>query len=148
MNYLTFRIIEWGSSDWMNAVKLRERILRKPLGSIFSVEELDDEKNHIQVAGFIEGELLATALLVVEELEIKMQRVVVKEDFQNQLIGSQMMIYCENIAEKIGVKNIYCHARDSAINFYLINDYQKCGDYFDEDGIPHLKMIKKLRIET
>jgi predicted GNAT family N-acyltransferase len=41
-------------------------------------------------------------------------------------------------------RTIYCHARDSAVSFYLKNRYMAEGDYFDEDTIPHLKMRKKL----
>jgi predicted GNAT family N-acyltransferase len=39
---------------------------------------------------------------------------------------------------------MYCHARDSAVNFYLKNGYTGIGNYFNEDGIPHLKMRKEL----
>lgn len=73
-----------------------------------------------------------------------MQRVVVKEDLVNTGIGSKMMAFCEDLAKKHGFKTIYCHARDSAVSFYLKNGYLAEGDYFDEDTIPHLKMRKTL----
>ena len=73
-----------------------------------------------------------------------MQRVVVKEDLVNTGIGSKMMAFCEDRAKKHGFKTIYCHARNSALNFYLKNGYVTEGDYFDEDTIPHLKMRKVL----
>ena len=69
---------------------------------------------------------------------------VVSESLRNRNIGSRMMEFCESLATERGVKFMYCHARDSAVNFYSQNNYSKEGDYFDEDGIPHLKMIKKL----
>ncbi|TNE79579.1 MAG: GNAT family N-acetyltransferase [Bacteroidetes bacterium] len=53
-----------------------------------------------------------------------------------------MMRYCEDLAREHQKSSIYCHARDTAVNFYLNNGYVGEGDYFDEDGIPHWKMTK------
>lgn len=141
---MTFKEIEHNSPEWTGAVRLREKILREPLGSRFSHEELDEEKNHIQIAGFIGEEIIATAVLVPDGDKMKMQRVVVLETLRNKSIGSRMMEFCESLAYSKGVKVMYCHARDSAVNFYSRNNYEKEGEYFDEDGIPHLKMKKKL----
>lgn len=140
-----FREIEYKSAEWFGAVRLRERILRKPLGSHFSDKELEEEKGHFQIAGFIGNELIATSVLVPEVHTMKMQRVVVAENHRNSNIGSEMMVFCEKFALNRGFEEVYCHARDAAVPFYLKNNYRAIGDYFDEDGIPHLKMKKDLR---
>lgn len=139
-----FKEIKYNSENWKNAVKLREKILREPLGSQFTDKELEEEKDHIQVAGFLDDKLIATAVLVPEGEKMKMQRVVVVEKLRNNDIGSKMIQFCESLAVEKGIKTIYCHARDSAVNFYDRNNYEKEGDYFNEDGIPHLKMKKEL----
>ena len=141
---MTFKEIKYKSQDWTNAVRLREKILREPLGSRFTDEELEEEQSHIQIAGFLDNELVATAVLVAEGQEMKMQRVVVLETLRSKNIGSKMMRFCEKLAIERNFEVMYCHARDSAVNFYSKNHYEKEGDYFDEDGIPHLKMRKKL----
>lgn len=140
----TFKTIEHGSAEWTLAVKLREEILRKPLGDYFREEELEEEKNHFQIVGYVNNELIATAVLVPEGLNMKMQRVVVTDNLRNFNIGSLMMAYCEGFARDKNVKVMYCHARDTAVNFYLKNGYKGEGDYFDEDGIPHWKMTKRV----
>lgn len=139
-----FRIVEHSSDDWRKAIKLREDILRKPLGLIFSQEELDEERNHIQIVGLQNNDIIATAVLVPEQRMLKMQRVVVTDTLRNLNIGSKLMRFCESHALEKGFTSIYCHARDSAVNFYLKNGYSSEGQYFDEDGIPHLKMQKEL----
>jgi predicted GNAT family N-acyltransferase len=141
---MNFKKIAYKSQDWYDAVKLREKILREPLGNKFSDIELEDEKYHIQIAGFLNNELVACAVLVQEEKAIKMQRVAVLETLRSKNYGSEMMGFCEKLAKENNVEMIYCHARNTAVNFYLKNHYEKVGEYFDEDGIPHLKMIKKL----
>lgn len=140
----TFKEITHKSPEWTDAVRLREKILREPLGSSFTDQELEEEKYHFQIAGFLDVAIIATAVLVPEGDEMKMQRVVVTENLRSLNIGSEMMNFCENFASDKNFKVMYCHARDSAVNFYIKNGYTRIGDYFDEDGIPHLKMKKKL----
>ena len=141
---MTFKEIRYRSPEWEVAVKLRERVLRTPLGSKFTIRELEEEKDHIQIAGFLEQELVATAVLVPEGEMIKMQRVAVKENLRNKGMGSELIEYCEGLARDKNFKWMYCHARDTAIKFYTKNNYAREGAYFDEDGIPHLKMAKWL----
>lgn len=141
---LVLKQIEYKTPEWIQAVRLRERILREPLGSKFTEQELNDEHDHIQIAGFLNDELVVTAVLVVEGNYMKMQRVAVEEHLQGTGIGSQLLTFCEQIAISHKIKLMYCHARDSAVNFYDKNGYIPEGDYFDEDGIPHLKMKKAL----
>lgn len=141
---ITFKIIPHLSDAWQEAVALREAILRKPLGAVFTPAELDAEKDHIQVVGVVNGRIKATAVLVPEAKAMKMQRVVVSDALRNKNIGSRMMDFCETITQENGYNVLYCHARDTAVNFYKNNNWSPEGAYFDEDGIPHLKMVKQL----
>lgn len=143
---IDFKIIEHGSKIYRQAVLLREDILRKPFGLKFTEEELLEEKDHIQVVGITNDAVVATAVLVPEDLDCKMQRVVVDENLVNKGIGSKMMIFCEDYARENKFNSIYCHARDTAVNFYLKNKYIAEGDYFEEDTIPHLKMRKVINL--
>ena len=141
---MKFKVIAYKSSEWREAVSLRELVLRSSLGINFSDEELEAEKDHIQIGGFTGKDLVATAVLVPEGIRLKMQRVAVDEKLRNQGIGSKMISYCEALAKERGFEHIYCHARDSAVNFYTNNHYSPEGAYFIEDGIPHLRMSKPL----
>ena len=139
-----FKLVDYGSDEYKKAVALREEILRNPLGLIFTKEELEMEKKHIHIAGFLGQEMCATAVLVPDADEIKMQRVALKASFQGKGIGSALMRFCEEYAIKHGFKSIYCHARGTAIQFYQKNKYTLEGEPFDEDGIPHCKMRKTI----
>jgi dihydrofolate reductase/predicted GNAT family N-acyltransferase len=139
-----FKIIDYGSDDYKKAVALREEILRKPLGLFFTKEELEMEKKHVHIAGFLGQEMCATAVLVPDGDEMKMQRVALKASFQGKGIGSSLMRFCEEYAIKHGFKSIYCHARGTAVQFYQKNQYALEGEPFDEDGIPHRKMRKTI----
>jgi predicted GNAT family N-acyltransferase len=142
--HIEFKIADYGSRDWELAVELREDVLRKPLGTVFSQDELDAEENHVHIIGLYNSELVATAVLVPEGKALKMQRVAVKEMLRNVGIGSSMILFCETVASSESYNMLYCHARDTAVDFYVKNGYVMEGDYFDEDGIPHVKMFKHL----
>jgi dihydrofolate reductase/predicted GNAT family N-acyltransferase len=139
-----FKIIEYGSQEYTNAVALRQEILRTPLGLTFSNQELELEKEQIHIAGFLGQELCVTAALVGSGKTLKMQRVATKASFQGKGIGSALMHFCEEYAKKQGYKSIFCHARNAAVPFYLKNHYVLEGEEFDEDGIAHRKMRKKI----
>lgn len=139
-----FKIVEYGSEEYKKAVALREEILRKPLGLNFTKEELELEKEHVHIAGFLGHELCTTAVLVPDGNALKMQRVASKAQFQGKGIGSALMHFCEEYAKQHGFKSIYCHARSTAVQFYLKNQYLLESEPFDEDGIPHRKMRKTI----
>lgn len=137
-----FKLVDYASEDYKKAVSLREKILRKPLGLFFTKEELEQEKEYIHIAGFLGQEMCATAMLVPEGDKIKMQRVASKSQFQGKGVGSALLHFCEEYAKKHGFQSIYCHARDTAIPFYLKNQYELEGELFNENSIPHCKMKK------
>jgi predicted GNAT family N-acyltransferase len=141
---VSFKIIAHDSPFYQEAVTLRENILRKPLGLLISHDELKMEKKHIPIVGLWKDEVLATALLVPENTTCKMRQVAVKTTYQNQGIGSQLMHFCEEYARSLGFDTLYCHARNSAVPFYLNNQFISEGEYFDEDTLPHLKMVKRI----
>lgn len=141
---VVFKLIPYGSLHYKAVVVLREDILRKPFGLSFHSQELEQEKDHLHIVGLKGEQVVATAVLVPEGEKCKMQRVVVDPQMQNSGIGSKMMAFCEEYARAQGFKSICCHARDTAVQFYLKNGYTPEGEYFDEDTIPHLKMCKML----
>ena len=140
---INFKVVDYGSDEYKKSVALREEIMRKSLGVSFASEELE-LKDAIHLAGFLGQDLCATAVLVPEGNELRMQRVATKSHLQNKGIGSALMVFCEDYARKHGYKSIYCHAKGAAIPFYLKNKYVLEGQPFDEYGISHHKMRKSV----
>lgn len=106
-----FKIVDYGTDEYKKAVALREEILCKPLGLFLTKDELEMEKEHVHIVGFLGQEMCATAVLVPDGDEMKMQRVALKTSFQGKGIGSALMHFCEEYANKHGFKSIYRHER-------------------------------------
>lgn len=141
---MRFEIIEHGGESYVAAVRLRDEILWHPAGAATTDEDIAAESALIHVAGFASGKLCATCLLASEGGPVRMKRVAVASTFQDEGIGSAMLRFCEEHARAMGASEIYAHARESAVRFYEKTGYVIEGESFEEDGIPHVVVRKKL----
>lgn len=140
---ITIRELIFGSSEQKESIKLRDEILRKPLGLHFSDEELQNEHNQIHIGAFLDGRIVGILLLMpLSNTVIKMRQVAVDNNLQRKGIGKKLVLFAENYAKQQSFKEITLHARKSATEFYLNVGYQIEGNPFIEVGIPHY-LIKK-----
>ena len=147
VNYIVMalKIIEHGTPDFQKMVKLREDILRKPLGLGFTTNELEQEKSNMLIGAFEEEDILGCCMLVEENPEIvRLRQMAVLNDLQGKGIGRAIMHFAENIARDRGYSILSMHARKNAIGFYEKMGYKVTGDEFTEVTIPHYVMEKKL----
>lgn len=142
MNNIKFEVIEYGKDKHKKALKLRKQVLYDAIGIMPS--NYIDEESHIQIAGFINEELVATCSLVPENNDCRMRFVAIKDTLQGSGVGSLMLSFFEEQARLKNFKSIYCHARDTAIKFYSKNGYKAEGEMFEQVTIPHVKMRKVL----
>ncbi|MBI5372398.1 MAG: GNAT family N-acetyltransferase [Sphingobacteriales bacterium] len=142
---MALKIIEHGSSDYQKMVQLRDLILRKPLGLVFTPEELEGEKDDILIGAFEEDEILGCCMLVEENSRIiRLRQMAVLNNLQGKGIGRAIMNFAENIARDRGYRVLSMHARKNAIGFYEKMGYCVNGKEFTEVTIPHYVMEKNL----
>ena len=145
---MTLRLawIEHGSTEYAAEVRLREEVLRKPLGLSFSPEQLAAECDSLHLVGW-QGDRLVACLMLTprEEGVIQMRQVVVSPALQGQGLGRILVLEAERRALELGFTRMLLHARDTAIPFYERMSYQAVGPAFTEVGILHQEMEKELR---
>jgi predicted GNAT family N-acyltransferase len=140
-------LIEFGTPGFDEAVRLRYEILRKPLNLDFSAEDiaLEYDSVHLGCYASATGELLGVLILKkIDNQVVKMRQVAVAANVQSQGVGSYMVKHSEHVARDLGFQVIELHAREQAVAFYKKLGYQPAGSTFQEVGIPHLFMSKKL----
>jgi len=59
-------------------------------------------------------------------------------------VGSKLLQTLEQEARKRGVEGVLLHAQLQALEFYKKHGYEPLGPVFQEAGMPHLEMHKKL----
>ncbi|MBC8045449.1 MAG: GNAT family N-acetyltransferase [Fimbriimonadaceae bacterium] len=138
-------LIEYNSGEYESAVDLRHDILRKPLGLVFTPQQLSEEKHNYHLAYYNDNILIAYLMLVPEnDGRIKMKQVAVANTWQGKGVGSKLVLAAETFSKAKGFTVLYCHARDKAVPFYEKLNYNRVGDMFREVTIPHYQMDKEL----
>ena len=144
-NPMALKIIDYGSPEYQQMVKLRDMILRKPLGLGFTQEDLEKEKDNMFIGAFEEDRMLGCCMLVEEQPDIvRLRQMAVLNDLQGKGIGRALMNFAENLARDRGYKIVRMHARNNAVGFYEKVGYKVKGGQFIEVTIPHFVMEKGL----
>ncbi len=133
------------SPEYKQALELRDRILRKPLGLQFTEAELKKDEEDIHF-GLFEGDKIIACLTLTKtgNGRMKMRQVAVDNVLQSKGLGSELSLAAEKFALENGCKVMFCHARKAASPFYLKLGYRIVGDEFTEVNIPHYQMEKEL----
>ena len=142
---MALKIIDYGTAEYKQVLKLRDEVLRKPLGLNFSNDELEQERNHMHMAAYEDDRMPGCCMLVKEDPEtVRLRQMAVVNDVQGKGIGRALMQFAENLARDRGYKRITMHARKNAVGFYERMGYKKIGEEFEEITIPHIVMEKEL----
>jgi len=143
--FMALKIVDYGTDEYKQMLKLRNEILRKPLGLQFSQDELEKEKTNMHMAAYEDERMLGCCMLVEEDPQtVRLRQMAVVNDVQGKGIGRALMQFAENLARDRGYKRITMHARKNALGFYEKMGYKKSGEEFVEITIPHYVMEKEL----
>ena len=142
---MALKIIDYGTKEYQQMVKMRTDILRKPLGLTFTQEELDKERDEVLIGAFEDERMLGCCMLIKQpDNTVRLRQMAVMNNLQGKGIGRALMHFAENIARDMGYKKLSMHARKTASGFYEKLGYQVTGDEFLEVTIPHYVMEKIL----
>ena len=142
---MALKIIDYGTHEYRQMVKLRDDLLRKPLGLTFSKEELEAEKENMLIAAFEDDDILGCCMLVEKDAETaRLRQMAVLNNLQGKGVGSAILQFAENLARDRGYKKIMMHARKNTAEFFEKCGYKVSGPEFIELTIPHYQMIKEL----
>ena len=142
---MQFIQIEWQSELYQHEIELRNRLLRAPLGLIFSEEDLKAESSQLHF-GILEGQsLIACAVIVpLSASDAKLRQMAVETSHQGRGIGTKLIRDIESALARRQYRLIELNARDVAVAFYEKLGYRKQGSSFIEVTIPHWKMTKTI----
>jgi N-acetylglutamate synthase-like GNAT family acetyltransferase len=142
---MALKIIDYGTKEYDQMVKLRNDILRKPLGLSFSIEELEKEKENMLIGAFEDDEMLGCCMMVEKDPStLRLRQVAVLNDLQGKGIGRALTNFAENLARDRGYKKMYMHARKDVVGFFEKMGYNVTSKEFIDITIPHYIMEKEL----
>jgi predicted GNAT family N-acyltransferase len=135
-----------GSDLYRQALRLREAILRKPLGLTITEEELADDATRQHFCAISYGAVIGTvSLKPLDETMLQLKQMAVAEDRRRERIGALLLAHSEAWGASGGFLVMVLNARMGAEGFYARFGYLAEGEPFDENTVPHIKMTKRLR---
>lgn len=141
---VSFRQFVYGSEEYLRACRLRNAVLRVPLGLSLRDEDLAGEAAQLHFGLFsADGTLMACVSAVpLSATRAKVRQMAVAPESQGQGLGHRVMIELEAALKTLGYRQLELHARQTAVGFYAKLGYGVVGEEFLEVGIPHLAMEK------
>jgi len=109
------------------------------------LEADDDDKIATHVVALLDGRVIATLRIVVQGRTAKIGRMAVAASSRKTGVGKRLMEFAEASAEDCGLGKIVLGAQLTACEFYRRLGYMEEGPIFDDAGLPHVTMSKKLR---
>lgn len=132
--------VKWQSEDYKDALKLRDQLLRIPLGMSIYDDPLDKEVEDIHFV-YKDKEVLGTCFYrIIDHETMQMKQVTVKSDMQHQHIGKQLFLGSLVYLKAMGIRKIEVHARAVALGFYQKLGFIIEGEPFEEVGMKHYSM--------
>lgn len=141
--------IDYASPSYDEAIDLRYRVLRQPLGLEFQIEDLAAEYADVHFGYYNDEYKLLGVMLLSKDPEdaqiCRMRQVAVEPAWQGKGIGRQLLETFERYAREHNFKYIHLDAREGAVPFYEAVGYKKVGKCFKKLDIPHYFMKKMLK---
>jgi predicted GNAT family N-acyltransferase len=106
------------------------------------LDELDASATHL--VAICDEEVVGTLRILEHEGAAKIGRVAVRAAARGTGIGARLMDRAAAIALARGFVEIVLHAQVTVAGFYRRLGYVEEGDLFEEAGIPHVSMRKKI----
>jgi predicted GNAT family N-acyltransferase len=141
-----FREIGFGTEEYRVECRLRDEILRRPLGLSLTAEDLAGEESQLHFGLFDPGgELIACVVAVIlSPTEARVRQMAVSPARQGMGLGLRMMSELEANLRVRGITKLVLKARAQAVGFYEKLGYAAVGDAFVDLTIPHFRMVKTI----
>ena len=111
--------------------------------SSLEFDGLDEEAIHL--LAYMEQNPVGTARIrKIDSQTAKIERLAVIKKFRNKNIGKKLMNAALEIARSNNYETVIVHAQEYIKQLYLQLGFQQQGATFNEAGISHVKMSKKI----
>lgn len=135
----------YSSAQYHEALKLRYKILRDPIGSPYSEDELNKDKTNKHFIAASDGMLVGTiSLETIDKKTFQIRSLAVDNTFQGAGVGTKLIEFVQSFAASQSFLFIQADVRCTAQSFYQRMGYKEFSDEFLKLGIAHIKMRKKL----
>ncbi len=134
-----------GDEERRRAFELRHLVFVVEQGVPEELERDEHDDGALHVVALEAGELVGTGRLVEQPGGVgRVGRMAVRSDRRRRGVGELILDQLERVARERGLAEIELHAQAYVEPFYRRAGYRPEGEHFEEAGIDHVLMRKRL----
>lgn len=137
-------------SEWSvvrsDAAAIRHSVFVEEQGVPAEIEQdaLDGSARHVVARNRL-GQAIGTGRLVRQDASLgKIGRMAVLPTVRGASVGTQLLAALQEEAMAMGLREVVLHAQSPVLGFYEQMGFKVCSDPFDEAGIEHRQMRRRL----
>lgn len=132
-------------TDYRAVLDWRDRILRRPLGLVLTKADTAGEEGQRHFV-LRDGDALVAGVIAVPQESgcVRLRQMWVRTDAAGKGHGRSLLAGVERIFREEGVLRITLNARVVVRGFYGRCGFTAEGPEFEEVGIPHIRMIRRI----
>jgi predicted GNAT family N-acyltransferase len=133
-----------GNGEREAALALRHRVFCEEQGVALDLEADGRDGEALHVVAVSDGVVVGTCRLVFDQGTAKLGRMAVEPVARGRGIGGALLARSEREARAAGAHRIALHAQARARDLYARGGFVVRGETFEEAGIEHVLMEKRL----
>lgn len=143
---MEIKICKLNSDYHRSARKLRAEVLRKPLGLPANDPAFSDKGTDVHFVALKDEQVVGIVVLVPNYKPNigKLRQMATAEEVRGKGYGIQLVKALEKYAVANGMSKIKLNSRHYALGFYEKLGYEVTSDVFQEVGMDHFEMEKRL----
>jgi predicted GNAT family N-acyltransferase len=144
MNTLSFKAVSYAeAAAAIQAVRQAVFQVEQQIAPALDFDGLDTEALHL--VAYLGAEAVGTARIrFLSDRLAKLERVAVLSDYRGQGIGAALVCAAIDALQQQHIAEIKLNAQRSSQGFYQKLGFEPQGSPFEEAGIPHIEMRRRL----
>jgi predicted GNAT family N-acyltransferase len=144
MNNLVIKTAE-SPQDFSAIESIRRKVFQLEQGVDAALDFDGKDALSEQIIAYLDGEPVGTARIRYLDCKTaKIERLAVLSSARGKGIGKQIMEKALDIASENNIERVVIHAQEHVKGLHQKLGFEAEGEIFEEAGIPHVKMRKKL----
>jgi predicted GNAT family N-acyltransferase len=146
MNNLSLKIVSFYDQEFTQIKAIRRLVFQIEQGVDPALDFDEQDQTSEQIVAYLDNQPVGTARIRYwDKKTAKIERLAVLSTARRQGIGKKIMEKALDVVAKRNIQEVLIYAQEYVRGLHQQFGFEQEGEIFEEAGIPHVKMRKKLR---